>query len=316
VEEVVLVLTKEMGMEIGYACINVGLTELPKKQRVMCSRGMIKKTFAAKGTSYAAELATQNCRDLLTYLQWNEERDIRFFRISSQLFPWMSEYEISELPRFGEIREALQAVGDFATKHGHRLTFHPGPYNKLASPNELIVANTVKEIAQHSEVFDLMGFAPSHYNKINIHVGGTYGNKLETAKRFCANFPKLPESARKRLTVENDDRASMYSTKDLVEMVHADTGIPIVHDFHHHTFCTGGLTQPEALRLAVGTWGEIKPVTHYSESRRDEKGDPKIVAHAHSDYVKGPIDTYGFDVDVMLEAKMKEKALLDLRSRM
>lgn len=279
----------------------------------MTSRGMIKRTFDSKGVEHAGELALLNVRDLLKILWWNDEHNIHFFRVSSDVFPWMSHYEIPELPNFKDIERTLKLIGQFATRNGHRLTFHPGPYNKLASPTDDVVINTVKEINQHSEIFDLMGFEPSVYNKINIHVGGAYGDKEATAQRFCDNFSLLSESAQKRLTLENDDRASLFSTKDLYELIHKKIGIPIVHDFHHHTFCSGGLTQREALGLAVSTWDGVRPVTHYSESRSIEKEDPSIKDNAHSDFVDGPIHTYGFDVDVMIEAKMKERALIQVR---
>lgn len=279
----------------------------------MTNRGMIKRTFQAKGVKYASELALQNTRDLLTILKWNESNGIRFFRISSDIFPWMSHYEIPNLPNFKSIEFTLRLIGSYTKKHLHRLTFHPGPFNKMAAEKRCIVDNTVKELDQHSLIFDMMGFEPSHYNKINIHVGGAYGDKESTLKRFCTNFTRLSESTQKRLTVENDDKPSMFSTKELVQNLSLKTGIPIVHDFHHHTFCTGGISQSEALEMAVKTWGSIKPVTHWSESRSKEKNDSKIRENAHSDYVHGPINTYGYDVDVMIEAKMKEKALLKVR---
>lgn len=298
---------------LGYACINMTLSDVPKSKRVMTNRGMIKRTFDQKGLSYAGQLALENCKDLLTILEWNEKNNIRFFRVSSDLFPWMSNYEIPDLPQFHFIERALKRVGEFANKHNHRLTMHPGPFNKLAAEKEDIVDNTVKELNQHSQIFDLMGFAPSHYNKVNIHVGGTYGDKTKTIERFATNFEKLADHTQKRLTVENDDKASMYSTKDLVTELYPKINVPIVHDFHHHTFCTGELSQSDALSLAVTTWKDVKPVVHWSESRSKEKNDPKIKDRAHSDYVSGPIDTCGQDVDVMIEAKMKELALIQYR---
>ena len=53
----------------------------------------------------------------------------------------------------------------------------------------------------------MMGFEPSNYNKINIHVGGTYNDKEATLKRFCKNFELLADHTKKRLVVENDDKA-------------------------------------------------------------------------------------------------------------
>ena len=90
-------------------------------------------------------------------------------------------------------------------------------------------------------------------------------------------------------------------------------GIPIVHDYHHHTFCTGGLSQLDAVELALSTWGDVRPVVHYSQSRSVEHNDPKIRANAHSDSYWTPIDTFGFEMDVMLECKHKELGLFKMR---
>jgi UV DNA damage endonuclease len=112
------------------------------------------------------------------------------------------------------------------------------------------------------------------------------------------------------LTVENDDKASMYSVKELYHGVYSNIGVPIVFDYHHHRFCDGGLSEQEALELAISTWPKgVKPVVHYSESRSKERLDEKIKPQAHSDYVYDYIDTYGNDVDIMIEAKAKELAV-------
>ena len=118
---------------------------------------------------------------------------------------------------------------------------------------------------------DLMGLPQSPAAKINIHIGGAYGDKVSAMDRFCKNFKRLQPSAQARLTVENDDKASMYSVLDLYNGIYKVIGIPIVFDYHHHKFCTGDLTEEDALKLAASTWGDVKPCTHYSESRRSEQ---------------------------------------------
>ena len=72
----------------------------------------------------------------------------------------------------------------------------------------------------------------------------------------------------------------------------------------------GGLTEEDALEVAISTWNNIVPVVHYSESRNIEQEDDKIKPQAHSDYVYDYIDTYGNEVDIMVEAKAKELAVL------
>ena len=73
------------------------------------------------------------------------------------------------------------------------------------------------------------------------------------------------------------------------------------------------LDQEEALLTAAMTWGDVKPVVHYSQSRAIEHNDSKIRANAHSDSYWTPVDTFGLDVDVMLECKHKELGLFAMR---
>ena len=293
---------------LGYACINMTLG----KKGVTTNRSMIKRTFLQKGIPYASELSIQNVRDLVEIIKWNEQNNIKFFRMSSNMFPWSSEYPLSDLPHYNRIKNLLAGAGVLANKYGHRLTSHPGPFNVLVSPNEKVVKNTITDLSIHGEVFDLMGLSRTPYNKINIHCNGVYGDKISAMDRFCKNFERLPESVQSRLTVENDDKATMYSVKDLM-YIHERIGIPIVFDYHHHKFCTGDLSEEEALKLAASTWGDIKPVVHYSESKSLHENNDTIKPQAHSDYISETINTYGLDVDVMVEAKAKELTLLEYR---
>ena len=280
------------------------------KPRITTNRSMIKRTFTEKGLPYASELTLENCKDLLTILKWNKDNGFDFFRMSSDIIPWASEYDLCDLPDYKEIKSVLKECGDFATDNNMRITTHPGPFNVLTSPRPHVVDNCIKDLSIHGEVFDMMGLSRTPYNKINIHIGGAYGDKESAMKRFCENFHRLPDSVKSRLTVENDDKASMYSVVDLYEGVYKVIGIPIVFDYHHHAFCTGGLSEEDALEVAISTWNGIVPVVHYSESRSREQEDPKIRPQAHSDYVIDYIETYGNEVDIMVEAKAKELAVL------
>jgi len=288
----------------GYACINTELNEAG----ITTNRSMIRRTFDKKGVDYCSDLALKNTEDILKIFQWNEENNFRFFRMSSDIFPWASEYELEELKDFEKISESLKRAGDFAKKHNHRITFHPGPFNKLCSSNERIVNNTIGNLELHGKIFDLMGLSKTHYNKINIHIGGAYGDKVKTAKVFLKNFERLSSSVYDRLTLENDDNNSLYSVKEIYELIHKECGIPIVIDLHHHKFHDYGLSEEEALSMAIDTWYGETPVIHYSESKSlEQKIDCR--ANAHSDYVYNYIDTFGNHVDVMIEAKKKELAV-------
>ena len=295
-------------MNLGYACINMTLSG--QKPKVTTNRSMIKKTFTEKGIDYAGELGMLNAADLGRILRWNVENGIKVFRLSSEFFPWASEYKFEDLPQYLRIKTLLAGAGHYAKSNGMRLTCHPGPFNVLVSPHKHVVDNTITDLRIHGEIFDMLGLERSPYNKINIHCNGVYGDKQSAMDRFCKNFELLPESVQTRLTVENDDKASMYSVKDLM-YIHERIGIPIVFDYHHHKFCTGDLSEQEALELAISTWPDgIKPIVHYSESKALHEGDESLKPQAHSDYINDLPDLYGNDVDVMVEAKAKELSIL------
>jgi UV DNA damage endonuclease len=324
---------------IGYACVNTQLQA--KKVKMSTAR---KSTIDAGGEEVITDLILSNLDSLYKILEWNHKKKIKFFRMGSELFPWLGTYDIRKFKRFDEIEYNAGFVGEYAREKRMRLTFHPGPFNVLCSPNEEVVEKTIKELDAHSEIFDLMGFAPSFDNKINIHVGGAYDDKEATLKRWVQNWRRLKDSTRQRVVVENDDKSSMFAVTDLMQLHKmCNKELPITFDFFHHKFHTGGMTENEALDAAVSTWPKgVVPATHYSESRREEK--VKIITdifrnnripwedlekwptfkeaydfyshikyQAHSDYVDGPIDSHGHTIDVMIEAKMKEQAVFGLR---
>ncbi len=292
-------------MKLGYACINTTLGS--QKPKITTNRGMIRRTFDNKGLPYVSELVLQNIRDLIEVIKWNHRNGIKFYRMSSDMFPWMSEYEFSELPDHKKICTLLSGAGKLADKYDQRLTFHPGPFNVLASPTDDVVQRAIVELNKHSQIMDLMGLSATPYNKINIHVGGVYGDKPSALQRWVDNFKLLDDNTKSRLTIENDDKTSAYTVRDLM-FIHDHTGIPIVFDYHHHTCHPGDMSHSDALQLAISTWPDgITPIVHVSEPRDDNN------FRAHHDYVRTEVDTYGYDVDIMMEAKAKELALLEYR---
>ena len=292
-------------MNLGYACINMTM-----QKQVSTNRTMMKRTFEAKGMDYVSDIALLNSKDIIKILEWNRQHGIKLFRLSSSIIPWGNNIEITQLKDYKEIKSELKKAGDFAKFWDMRITCHPGPFVVLTSPKDNVVDNAISDLEMHGKLFDMMGLSKTPYNKINIHCNGVYGDKVTAMNRFCENFKKLSDSVRSRLTVENDDKASMYSVKDLM-YIHNKIGIPVVFDYHHHQFCTGDMTEREALELASTTWPkDIKPIVHYSESKALHENNPKEKPQAHSLYINALPDTYGLDVEIMVESKAKELAIL------
>ncbi len=299
-----------METNLGYCCINLNLRNKP----ITVNRTCRKITFQQKGMAHVSSLALQNIRDLIEIVKWNEQNGFKVYRMSSDMFPWMSEYELKDLPDFQKISTLLKGVGNLALKYGQRLSFHPGPFNVLGSPNPTLVQKTIKELNQHAEIMDIMGLPQSHFYPINIHCNGVYGDKMATMGRWASNYLNLSKSAQARLVVENDDKGSMYSVKDLYEGIFSAVKVPITFDFHHHRFQTGGLSEQEAFELAMSTWHhhKVKPLFHYSSCRRTFE-HPDCKAQAHADFIYEKINDYGHAVDIEVEAKAKEVAVLKYR---
>jgi UV DNA damage endonuclease len=292
---------------IGYPCINI---TLQSTQGIYTNRHMIKRTFQAQKETLegVSKLALANVADLVKIIQWNERTGIKFFRISSNMFPWMSEYEITDLPDWKLISANLKLAGKLATDYKQRLEFHPGPFNVLASLTPSVVDKTIRELNQHAQIFDEMGLEPSHWNQINIHVNTTQGGKEECAKRFCENFQRLSDSAKARLVVENDDKPSQYSVKDLHELIYTPIGVPITFDSHHHKYCSGNLTHYEAAHMAASTWGNIPAGFHFASTINHES--PDQMARAHAEWIYDEVTDYGTGAWIMCECKGKELAIL------
>lgn len=295
-----------MTTNFGYCCINLSL----KPKKISVNNSCIKKTFQEKGLPYVSQLALTNVRNLIEIIKWNHQNGILVYRMSSDMFPWMSEYEIKDLPDYDKICTLGKAIGTLVQKYGQRLSFHPGPFNVLGSPNQVLVDKTIKELNQHAEIMDIFGLEQSQQFPINIHCNGVYEGKEETMDRWCKNYELLSRSAKRRLVVENDDKASMYSVQDLFDGIHKRIGIPITFDYHHHRFNDGGLTEKSAFILAYETWyrNGVKPLFHYSSCRKTFE-DPECKAQAHADYIYERINDYGMAVDIEIEAKAKDFAL-------
>jgi len=296
---------KDFPSRLGYACLNTVLRK--EKPSVFCSRTARISTIKEKGIDYVKELGRQNILDMEKMILWNEKHGIRFMRMSSDMFPFASHDVYGYSVAYA--KDELKKIGVLAKKLGHRLTTHPGQTNNLGSPTEKVVLATRRDLAYHAEMLDLMGLDAD--SVMIIHMGGTYGNKEETIARFEKEFLLLPENVRNRLVLENDEIC--YNTEEILPICEK-LKIPLVFDWHHHSINPGTIPLDVLLQRIKAIWitRGIKQKMHYSESR------PNAVSvmerRAHSDYVE-VVPMCGNDVDLMIEAKMKEAAVLRIMEK-
>jgi UV DNA damage endonuclease len=293
---------------LGYACQNLSINDGKKNnQKILTDRTCRLANF---NIGSVGELILKNSQDLVKVMRWNADNDIKFFRVSSNIFPFYDHsdlaYSIEELASAERICSNFSEAGKIARQNDIRLSCHPGPYTCLASPSQDIADKAIKTVEMHYAIGKML---ESKDFCINFHVGGVYDSKEEAANRFCRNFSKLPQEIQDQVTIENDDKESMWSITDLYNKIHKRCGVKLVLDIHHHKF-RNDESLADAAEIAFSTWKAGTPKVHYSESAEQKR------PQAHSDFVENRIPELSPSVyyDVMIEAKQKDKALLKYRN--
>lgn len=255
-------------------------------------------------------ICLHNARNLCMALETARRLGISAFRIMSPLFPRMTHpevgYLLNDLPDAVAIRQCLSNVRGFAGQQRIRLSFHPDQFVVLSSPHPAVVENSIRELEHQALLAEAVGA-----DVINIHAGGVYGDKRRALECFAKAFSDLSDSARSRLTLENDDIS--YTVRDLLPLCERYS-IPLVYDVHHHRCNPDGLTPGQATDLAGQTWlvSGREQYCHLSSPRAGwQGGDPK----PHADYID-PADFpdcwLGREMTVDIEAKAKELAVVRL----
>jgi UV DNA damage endonuclease len=146
--------------------------------------------------------------------------------------------------------------------------------------------------------------------KLQIHVGGLYGERELAMSRFAQVHATLPEAVKARVVVENDDR--LFPLRDCLHL-HELTGVPILFDNFHHECLNHGEPMHEALRLAAATWHPARdgvPMMDYSSQALGERKG-KHTDDLVDDLFRGFLaELHGLDMDLMLEIKNKETSAL------
>lgn len=311
-------------VQLGLCCINTLLASQDPK--IFCSRKPTLQTVQKEGIKYLKTKALENCADLEKMIHWNAENGIRTMRISSDLFPHISNGRIKSKKRqmknprtlsysLNFAKDTLARIGRIARLYKMRLTFHPSQFNVLGTSNPSVLMNTLIDLRYHARILDLMHCDQSSI--MIIHGGGLYGDKAGSIERWMENYKKMPANVKRRLVLENDER--YFSIDDCLQ-ISKKINIPIVFDTHHFE-CYKTLHPEEQFKdpyeyieEIIETWKvkNMKPKFHVSEQGEGKIGHHSEYIQKIPQYLLEIPEKYNINVDIMIEAKMKEQAIYHL----
>lgn len=283
-------------MKIGYPCINLSLD---------CRSS---RTFRLK--SYSKERLIETVRGnldcLLETLRWNVNREILFFRVTSDLVPFAS-HPVCRFEWQSYFNPAFTKIGAFIRRNHVRISMHPDQFTLINSPDRGVHRRSIRELLYHAQILDLMKL--NRDAKIQLHVGGIYGEKLKSMKRFVKRYAALDAMIRKRLVIENDDRC--YTAADCLAL-HGDTGIPVLFDTFHHSLNNSGERLGEVFSRVAATWKKRDGIlmVDYSTQAPGQRAGSHANSITISPFKRFLCQSRPYDFDLMLEIKDKEKSAL------
>ncbi len=261
---------------------------------------------------------------LASVFDYLDRIDVRVYRLSSQTIPYGTHPVLRAFDfrhQLDDAADELEALAARARELGLRLSTHPGQYTVLNARDPAIVELALAEVEQSAALLDRLGAGLE--GTVVVHVGGEYGNRAEALDRWELAWGRLSDGARARLALENDERS--FSTHDVLGL-HERTGVRVVLDIHHHRIHPGSaaMSIQDALVAAFATWPPgVRPKVHLSSARtmleaRTSSKTSFPPLRNHADVVlpwdlDAVVTAAPAPVDVMLEAKAKDLALLELR---
>ncbi|WP_099300952.1 UV DNA damage repair endonuclease UvsE [Bacillus sp. Marseille-P3800] len=285
-------------MRFGYACLNITLGVKMRTCRL--------QTMRNEGMTKIKELTLHNLHLVRDMVEWNRANQILFFRLSSEIIPFATHPEMEwDWQNDDDVLALFTDIKRIGCEANMRFSMHPAQFTVLNSPRKQVVENAIKDLEYHYAFLSMVGGTD-----IIIHTGGAYGDKEKAKASFVKTFKTLSPELQSTIRLENDDKT--FRTKDVLD-IHDQCGVSVCFDIHHERCFYTEEEELKSLFQAVhATWTD-KPKVHIS-SGRDHAADPR-----HTDYLrKEDVDLLlwvldGVDVDVMIEAKAKEKALLALK---
>ncbi len=295
-------------MKLSLCCISKELSDNGHNFRTMTYTQFAKYPFAVAIQELSSRIL-HNFKMTLQTIAYCQAHKIQGYRLSSSLAPVLTHKDvrmrIADLPNYADIVQVCEQIKAQLATNPIRISAHPSEYITLSSDKPECIINSVLDLEQHAEIFNLLSLPQDYRSPLNIHVRQD-GNPQEIADKVLRNYDLLRDDVRKRIVLENNDNPKgVWGIKNLIKYFNRSRNIPITFDCLHHSLLHDGMTARDAFFAAYDTW-PTTPLFHYSE------GIDGTRKHADMPTSFPPSYDY-YDVYWDVELKHKCKAIFEIR---
>ena len=295
-------MVKNMLIRLGYVAITNALD--------VTSSSSFTFTEFSKNNNYEKldRIIKSNFEDLIKILNYNIKNNIHFYRLTSKLIPLATHKEVN-FDYIDKYKSYFDKISNIINENNMRIDVHPDQFCVLNSVNKDVIDASIEILKYHFSILNALNIK----NKVIVlHVGSNAFGKENSIKRFINNFNKLPDYLKESIVLENDDK--VFNAKDVLYIC-KKLNIPFVFDYHHHK-CNPCDNIENIMDDILSTWKNIRPKIHISSPKNKTKKDFR----SHHDYINYDdfnelidlLKPFNKDVDIMIEAKMKDDALFRL----
>ena len=295
-------------MNLSLCCISKTLSDNGQNFRTM-TYTQFSKLPREVAMRELSERILHNFKMTFATIRFCQLNDIQGYRLSSSLAPVLTHknvlLRVADLPNYSSIVSVCDDIKKALAAHPLRISAHPSEYITFTSDNPECVQNSILDLQQHAEIFDLLSLPQDYCSPLNVHVRKETKNPQQLADQVLRVYDSLPDNIRQRLVFENNDNiGGVWGIKNLVKYFYNSRQIPITYDSLHHSILHDDLTAEDAFNIAYDTW-PTTPLFHYSESADGTR--------KHADMPTSVPKTYGRDVYYDIELKFKNLAIQKIR---
>ncbi len=294
-------------MNLALCCISKTLSDNGQTFRSMTYTQFVKQPFDSAMQELSQRIL-HNFKMTLNTIRFCQLNNIQGYRLSSSLAPILTHknlrLRIADLPNFAAIKAVCESIKQLLAANPIRISAHPSEYITLSSDNPECIENSITDLEQHAEIFDLLDLPQDYRSPLNIHVRKDQEPE-KVFKTFASHFERLSDKIKHRLVLEvNDNKGGTWNIRNLYEFFYKNLNIPITFDSLHNQLCNNGESEQKMFELAYSTWNTT-PLFHFSEGVNGTR--------KHADYPTSIPNDFSHNVYWDCEFKAKDLAIQKIR---